>query len=257
MMMMNTPTATSQSERIGQIEITVLTPSAASPSLERACRSVMRQQLPPNMSIRHLVIADGKKYETECKRLAMAAYDGAGSTPRVYSVPDNTHKGEWYGHRIYANYSQMIDADYIAFLDEDNEHEPNHIATLVEKAATNGFAYSKRLICTEGGELIGLDDFESVGVPIRDGAGNVYALVDTSTWMFRVDHIAVARAIEGKWGADRALTQAVTAKYGERRIMEGCTGLHTMRYYAPDRLEAYFRANCTAIGVFGVVAFGE
>lgn len=219
---------------------TVLTPTIATDALADAVRSVARQQPIPGVDIRHIVVADGKRYENAARDIALKAWEGIGHTAKVFSVPDNTHAGEWYGHRIYGHYSQLLETEYLFFLDEDNAYEPDHIASLMPIAQQHGFAWSRRKVAING-ELIGNDDFEAVGAVTSLG----YRLVDTSCWGFRRDHIGDALATVGKWGADRQLTNHVALRYGERALLDAGTGLHTVIYNAPERLGDFFRRHCT------------
>jgi hypothetical protein len=217
------------------MNITVLTPSIGTPQLERAILSVSRQSIP----VRHLIVTDGEKYKEDVVRHATNDALGSAPKPVITTLPDNTgqYRGEkWYGHRIYAFFTQLIDANFVAFLDEDNEYETNHIETLLERASRFGFSWSYRTIWHDG-HLIGKDVQESIGVQNKFG----YCLTDTSCWMFRQDHLPHTIAIAGGWGADRNLSKRMLGISGDTNFLAAGTGQHTMRYHAPDHLLDFFK----------------
>ena len=47
-------------------------------------------------------------------------------------LQENIGKG-WYGHRVYAACSFLVNADVICYLDEDNWFEPDHVEKMVKK----------------------------------------------------------------------------------------------------------------------------
>lgn len=223
--------------------ITVLTPTIATPELGNAVWSVARQELPPNTELRHIVVADGKRYENAARDIALKAWEGVGNTPKVYAVPDNTGANGWNGHKIYAHFAQLLDTDYLCLLDEDNTFEPNHVASLLPIAQRHGFAWSLRKVYTKGGERLGVDHKESVGRWVRSGEGEPYILVDTSCWMLRRDTVKHLAHFLEPWSGDRRFTHAMDARF--EGLTRGCSYLATMNYTAPDHLRGFFKTICT------------
>lgn len=218
--------------------IAVVTPSTGVEELERCILSVHMQSVP----CRHIVIADGFHFYEQVKKRVDCIAHGWSNPPEVTWVPDNTNswaQGRWYGHRIYAFYSQLIDAEYISLLDQDNEYEPHHIEALQEISRKSGFSWSYRSIWSDQG-LIGNDIKESIGID----AGLGYELIDTSSWMFRRDHVHLLNAINGQWGADRQLTGAMLKYFGKEKILQACTGMHSLRYYVESRRLEFFESLC-------------
>lgn len=220
--------------------ITVITPTTGAATLPEAIRSVAAQKV-EGYRVRHLLVCDGEQHERALMDLLLdiTREPVPNLMTRVITLPDNTHKGEWYGHRIYANVSQLVESEFIAFLDEDNYYEPNHLASLVPLALRMGFAWSRRKVVKQDGTLIGEDRDEAIGT--RNAWGR--CLVDTSCWMFHRHTIRHARHIEGKWGADAQLTEHVIEAFGVNFIRAG-SGLPTLVYRAPERLYAFFGGFC-------------
>jgi GT2 family glycosyltransferase len=229
--------------------VTVLTPTIATDTLANAVRSVANQKVAHDIDIRHIVVADGKRYENSARDIAMKAWEGRGGTPRVFSIPDNTGAGGWNGHKIYAHYAQLLDTDYLCLLDEDNTFEPEHIDTLLPIAEQYGYAWSLRNVYTKSGERMGVDRVESTGrfismTKINDGeSAPPYILVDTSCWMLRRDFVQYLAYFLEPWSGDRTFTKHMAMLAGDLAPMG--SGLPTMNYYAPDHLRAFFEYICT------------
>ena len=61
----------------------------------------------------------------------------------------------WYGHRVFAACSFLVNADIIVYLDEDNWFEPCHVKKLVDKINEgNDWAYSLRKIYDKDGNFL-------------------------------------------------------------------------------------------------------
>jgi hypothetical protein len=214
--------------------ITVITPSIGTKYLQRAIRSVMAQTVP----CRHIIVADGTKHYQDVLFQAHEAWDGTTPAPEVYCIPDNTGKDKWNGHKIYAHFSQLLDTDFLALLDEDNEFLPNHCESLHERADKYGFAWSYRNIYL-GSEYVGKDVRESIGASTFVG----YDLVDTSSWMFRRDQFDLLSGILVPWEGDRTLTRMLK-QYSGDKFYSACTGQHTTNYYAPLDKAEFYREIC-------------
>jgi len=73
---------------------------------------------------------------------------------RVIKFEENVGKG-WYGHRVYAACSFLVNADVIIYLDEDNWIDPCHVEKLVAVIQQgNDWAYSLRKIYDKDEKLL-------------------------------------------------------------------------------------------------------
>lgn len=224
-------------------QITVLTPTIGTKYLEQACQSVASSEAPASTEIRHLLVVDGAQDVKTTSYITEVAQRYGCAT---LWLPDNTNsfRGErWYGHRIYGYASQLINSDYVCFLDEDNFYRPDHIRQVQRKAEEHGIGWSRRTIVTEDNRIIGYDDFEAICKP--DNLG--YTLIDTSCWCFANRCLGFATNIVGKWGADRQLTTFVAGFKSVATLQEAGTGEHTLVYRSPDRLLDMFKAYCTPV----------
>jgi hypothetical protein len=100
------------------------------------------------------------------------------------------------GGALRAILSFMANTRYVAYLDDDNAWEPEHLAGLMEAVRGKAWAHSLRMLIDETtGQELGVDRWDSVGV----NAGRFAArggLVDVNCLL--VDKVAAARAF-GRW----------------------------------------------------------
>lgn len=141
-------------------------------------------------------------------------------------LDENVGKG-WYGHRVYAACSFLVNADIICYLDEDNFYEPEHVQTLVETISKgNDWAYSLRNIVDKNGEFICTDDCESLGKwPVY--FNNEIFHIDTSCFAVRRDvAVRIGHSWYGQWGADRQFFGTIKKHYPKF----DCTNTYTVNY---------------------------
>jgi glycosyltransferase involved in cell wall biosynthesis len=216
--------------------VVVITPSVGRDSLKQAIESVRDQSY---RNVKHLVVADGPMYYRNVYDL-VSEYS---NLVQLTLCPTNTGKNGFYGHRIYAAYSHLVDQDYVVFLDEDNWFETHHIENLVNLCEEKqlDFAYSLRQVYI-GDEFHAFDMCESIGKwPIwftqenTDNDVPPQYLVDTSAYCFnRSWLINYCQLWHSGWGGDRRFYSSVRA-YGKHET----TGLHTLCYRLPDMQKAY------------------
>lgn len=211
----------------------VITPTVGQVSLKKAIESVKNQTYG---NLQHLVVADGLDYLKKIEDLNLKSDNKLVIT----STHFNTGKGlgnnqGFYGHRIYAGYSHLVNHDYVLFLDDDNWWEPNHVQSLIELCDDKNlnFAHSLRKVYTNG-KYLADDCCEAIGRWPVVWFGNQY-LVDTSSYCFDRDWLKIVSHIwHFGWGGDRRFFMSVKdhARYET-------TGLHTLNYNLPDMNQAY------------------
>ena len=218
--------------------VVVITPTVARPSLTQAIQSVSNQTY---KNLIHLIVIDGPEYFEEALKL-IAINKQSNSNIVFTTAPFNTGGDGFYGHRIYAGYSHLVNQDYVAFLDEDNWFEPNHIQSLVEELEKNDYnwVHSLRKVYVND-DYLADDCCESIGRwPIWFSPEDApQHLVDTSSYMFERDFLSkVANHWHWGWGGDRRFYTIITKGMGVENNY-GTTGLHTLNYRLPDMNKAY------------------
>lgn len=137
----------------------VLTPTTGRPHLADAIKSVSLQSF---QSLVHMLVVDGAQYEDSVREILSHAN---GERCETCVLPHNTGQHGINGHRIYAAFPLLLNADYILFLDEDNWFELDHVSSLVDALENSGadWAHSMRKIYTHDGVYVADDNCESLG----------------------------------------------------------------------------------------------
>jgi glycosyltransferase involved in cell wall biosynthesis len=200
------------------MKVAVVTPTIGSNHLQQCITSVNNQTY---KDLTHYIFIDGYENKDKvfgtCKDLSKTKY---------VILEENIGKG-WYGHRVYAACSFLVNADIICYLDEDNWYEPNHIEELVNVIKNgNDWAYSLRKIYNKDGEYICEDNCESLGKwPVH--FNNEVFHIDTSSFAVKRDVATrIGHAWYGQWGADRQFFGAIKRHFPKYE----CTRKHTLSY---------------------------
>ena len=163
--------------------VTVITPTTGGPLLEDCLESVQSQTYP---HVEHLIVIDGPEHRERARQIMSRIGDR--HPVHVIELPRPTGRDRFHGHRIYGAALFLCDGAFVAFLDDDNWYEPDHVESLVEIAALKGlsWAYSLRTIVERNGDMIALDDCESLG-KWPTCLGPTDFLVDVSCYLIRRD----------------------------------------------------------------------
>lgn len=214
-----------------QHRVTVVTPTIGTPYLERCIASVQAQTLP---GVEHLLVVDGQEH-AEAVEAIVAAFQFKNPI-HVMVLPFNTGKDGWNGHHVYASVPFLLDCAHVAYLDEDNTYDPDHLAGMQALLLREGldWVFSLRKIVDKDGTVIAHDNCESLGSLCHTVLGWNDFLVDTSCYLFKTD---VARAAAPHWmhraraadgvEADRAVTKFLLT---HPTFKGKGTGKHTLNY---------------------------
>jgi glycosyltransferase involved in cell wall biosynthesis len=200
---------------------TVIIPTTGSPELRDAIESVLNQSYKDTTCY---VVVDGeenleKAIEIKCKfpetnRLVMA------------TLPINVGAKGFYGHRVYAAFTHLVNTDYVMYLDQDNWMYKSHVAKCIETIETRNldWCYSLRQIFKKNGEFVCFDDCESLG---KWQTYHGIHHIDTNSYCVKTKiAIQLATAWHGGWGQDRVFLQAVTQHFPKW----DCTNEYTSCY---------------------------
>jgi glycosyltransferase involved in cell wall biosynthesis len=215
-------------------KIAVITAAVGGPHLRECIASVQNQVLP---NIEHWVVADGPDRFDAVKN---ATNDFQFAKPiQLFCLPSPTGLGGWNGHRIYAALPWLVDAEYVAFLDEDNVFDPDHLAHLVSAITAGGgkarWAYSLRTIVDQVGNVVCADNCESLGGLCHTILSTTDRLIDTSCYLLGTD---VARMHSAAWNSrsrdpsgmpevDRELARRLLT---DTTLGHACVPRHSVRY---------------------------
>jgi glycosyltransferase involved in cell wall biosynthesis len=215
----------------------VITPTTGTVDLIDAINSVREQTI----DVDHLVVCDGEAYREGTEWVINKVGEGSGT--QVCYIPYNTGGGGFYGHRIMAAFSHLINHDYILFLDQDNWYEPDHVETLIKTIEENNYdwSYSLRKIFDTEKNYVADDNCESLGrwpVWVNEKA----FLIDSSSYCFKTSFIRkYGHTWDHGWGADRRFYTII--KEHLKHDKYGTNGKHSLCYRLggnPNSVQAEF-----------------
>jgi len=208
------------------MRIQVITPTIGTKHVQQAIDSVRDQTMPTE----HLIVCDGR-VDNEFKVYANG---------KTILLPENTGHDGYNGHRIYAAFPMLTDADYILFLDEDNWFEPEHVERLVNfiRERDLQWAYSLRNIVNQQGEFVIADNCESLGKWPSVFAPN-HHFVDTNCYCFKRKYLM---RHSYKFFGDSFFMDRLFYGDMEKLLPEfDCNGEHTINYRVRPHHEAMHR----------------
>lgn len=207
--------------------IAVIIPTTGDPLVREAIASVLAQSAP---GVTPFIVIDGPQF-TAAFEAATAGLDLGRC--HIVTLPVNVGAGGFYGHRIYAAFSHLVDTELVAYLDQDNRFHPGHLAHLSGALHEGGWdwAFALRRVVTPAGEPLMDDESQSVG---PWGSAKPYPLVDTNCYLLKtaVAH-KVASHFHGGWGQDRVFYAALSQLFPHY----GCSGAFTVDYRTRAELQ--------------------
>lgn len=203
------------------MRIAVVTPTIGSEHLQQCIESVQNQLFG---DVVHYLFIDGEENFEKAQHHIDAV--SIKKQINLIKVQENIGKG-WYGHRVYAASSFLVNADAICYLDEDNWYDENHVQTIADKLNDgNNWTYSLRKIYDKAGQFLFEDNCESLGKwPVYFNEKVFH--VDTSSFgVWRDVATAVGHTWYGQWGADRKFFSALSRYFPKF----DCTNQYTLNY---------------------------
>lgn len=173
-----------------------------------------------------LVVVDGEQFKESVDEFLKFNNKNESTNLKVVYLPENVGANGFYGHRIYAAFSNLINQDYVFFLDQDNWLELDHVETMISKLESSDFdwIYSLRNICSKDKEFLLKDNCESLGK--WEAWTNCYH-IDTNCYCLKKEvAVAIASAWYGKWGQDRVVFNTLKHYFPKFK----CTGKYTVNY---------------------------
>jgi hypothetical protein len=199
---------------------TVIIPTTGSPELKDAVQSVLGQ----TYETKCYVIADGVQNHSKT-RIITDDFLSRKNLERCY-LPINVGAKGFYGHRVYAAFTHLVNTEYIGYLDQDNWLYRSHVEQCIKTINTRSldWCYSLRQIYNKEGKFICFDDCESLGKwPTYHGVH----LTDTNTFCIKTEvAIKLCQVWHMKWGADRVFPSAMSEYFPNF----DCTGKYTSSY---------------------------
>jgi len=220
--------------------ISIVTGSTGNALLVRNLKSVNALDVPEGVLVKHVVVADGCKYEEATRRLVTENPPRRASRVErhVIVLPENTGGDGYLCHRIVASMSFVVNTEYMCVLDEDNEVDPSHVIAHLNAIGPHRWSFTLREIIDAESNVQCRDICESMGNIRPTCLSSTDRLIDTNCYMLRVD---LARELAPLWMVRARQPNAMEA---DRRICHtllthepkgGSTREFTVRYRAAVR----------------------
>jgi glycosyltransferase involved in cell wall biosynthesis len=201
---------------------TVIIPTTGSSELKQAIESVLNQSYPTTC---YLVI-DGEKFSEQTNKIILDNNFNSNDRLKICTLPLNVGANGFYGHRVYASFTHLINTDYVLYLDQDNWFDHDHVESCVKKILDNDlqWCYSLRKVCSKSGEFITNDDCESLGKwQTYHGVNHI----DTNCYCIKTNvAIRLASAWHGGWGQDRVFLATIAKHFSKW----DCTNKYSVNY---------------------------
>lgn len=203
-------------------KVTVIIPTTGNNQVLKAINSVLSQSY---VNIELFVIIDGEQYHDDFYSLIDSAeiYD---ERMNVITLTQNVGGNGFYGHRIYAAFTHLINSDYVCYLDQDCWFDHIHVDSLIDTIEKNNldWSYSLRNIADKDGNFICHDNCESLGKynPVME-----YNHVDTNCYCIKTSVATkVCHVWHNSWGADRIFYKVLTEHFPN----SDCSGKYSLNY---------------------------
>ena len=137
--------------------VTIITPTIGHRFLRRCIESVQGQTL---TNVEHYIVIDGPQYKEKVlqiiREVTLSLGDKLNKTIHTLVLPYNVGSNGWNGHRVYGSVPYLCNSSHVAFLDEDNWYNKQHLELLFGQLQKDNarWGFSLRNIYTEELSLI-------------------------------------------------------------------------------------------------------
>jgi glycosyltransferase involved in cell wall biosynthesis len=202
---------------------TVIIPTTGSPEVIEAIKSVLDQ----TYDTKCYVVCDGPEFSYTVKNmLKWVEKHPKFQNVKLCNLPINVGANGFYGHRVYAAFTHLVDTEYVLYLDQDNWLKPNHVESCINtiKSKNLDWCYSLRDIYKKDGTFVCHDDCESLGKwQTYHGVNHV----DTNSYCLKTEiGVKLASVWHGGWGQDRVFLATIAQHFNKF----DCTGEYTVNY---------------------------
>lgn len=175
--------------------VAVITPSCGSNNLLACAASVANQSLG---NVRHYILINGAEHRAAVERVLGEQLANV-TLLQLPEVAANANAGV-NRPRIYGAAPFLVNAEYVAYLAEDNTYEPGHLSSMVAVADHHqlDWVYSLRNIVSNNGEFICEDNCDSLG--FWGSWPSVESHIDPSCYLLNYNVALEATAIWNRTG---------------------------------------------------------
>lgn len=213
--------------------ITIITATVNHPFLTHAVESVRAQVYP---EVEHVIVVDGPEFERPVRK-TLERIDPLPRNLHVFVLPKRTGANGWCSHRIVSGLPFLLDSPYVAYLDQDNWYEPDHLTSLMTELerTKSPASYSLRRIFDQARTFICNDECQSLGTLHNSFDTPGRGHIDSNCWL--LSH-RLATQLAAHW-----LSPKVGDRKFARQVMKAapnipCTMRHSLNYVAGSRSES-------------------
>lgn len=199
----------------------VIVPTTGAKTLSKTINSLAEQTY-KNVTV--LIVIDGKEHRSKVEKILVSNLSNLDI--QVVCLSDNVGANGFYGHRVYAAFSHLVNQNYVFFLDQDCWLEPNHVETMINtlENTKSDWVYSLRKITDKEGNFLCYDDCESLG---QWEAWTKTYHIDTNCYCLKTEvAITISGAWHGGWGQDRVVFQTLRQYFPNYK----CSNNYTLNY---------------------------
>jgi glycosyltransferase involved in cell wall biosynthesis len=200
---------------------TVIIPTTGSADLVKSVESVLNQTYPTTC----YVVCDGEEFKGKTK-VILDEYSG-NKNIKISYLPINVGANGFYGHRIYAAFTHLVNTEYVLYLDQDCWIDEDHVQNCIDTINKNNlqWSYSLRKILDKDGTYLCDDNCESLGKwPVFSGE---YNHIDTNCYCLKTNiAVNLCQVWHGGWGQDRVWFKTLQQYFPNYDT----TGKHTVNY---------------------------
>ena len=202
---------------------TVIIPTTGGAPVHEAIKSVLNQ----TYDTKCYIVCDGPEFVYAVKN-HIKQFESHANYKKIVlcNLPLNVGANGFYGHRVYAAFTHLIDTEYVLYLDQDNWLKPNHVESCINtiKSKNLDWCYSLRDIYNKDGTFVCHDDCESLGKwQTYHGVNHV----DTNSYCLKTEiGVKLASVWHGGWGQDRVFLATIAQHFNKF----DCTGEYTVNY---------------------------
>jgi len=212
--------------------VAVVTATTGHEKLVNCLRSVQRQTY---AQIEHFVVVDGPEWQERVQE-AITQVQPFVRPVHVVQLPQATGRNNWSGHRIYGALPYLVNSEYVAYLDDDNWFDPDHVESLMSaiRQTQSRWAFSLRKICDIGGKLVTLDNCESLGNLHHVFHNKDLFHIDTNCYLLHRELAVECSPIwyrKGRWPQGKPGPDTLVCHALLKRHPQTCTSRnHTVNY---------------------------
>lgn len=198
---------------------TVIIPTTGAETLRQAVASVLSQ----TYTTKCYVVIDGLANNSHALNILNDF-----KTEQLVDIallPVNVGANGFYGHRIYAAFTHLVNTEYLCYLDQDNWFEPDHVKSCIQTLQDQNlqWCYSLRNIYN-GDRFACQDNCESLGKYTSYHGINH---IDTNSYFLKRELVLqLASVWHGGWGQDRVFYSVIR----DMLPSYDCTGKYTLNY---------------------------